>query len=210
MSSYLSWHSCPPLRQFPRGYDDSVEGLRRSSRDVSSDLEISARSGLDATPNTSNLGKSRRDRYQLGTGFVSVRCRLIKSICVRQQSVAKLLRHLRQFWNLLDELRTRTKKYAVCQTYLLPLIIVDHSSRHCGYFVSGQHCAGGMGYVGLGYSKIRQNTVKCPNSFATDCRFNIGSWMFDIKSVCVREGSISGRECSVSSRYVRQFSLSAR
>ena len=33
---------------------------------------------------------------------------------------------------------------------------VDHSFWHYGPFVSGQHCAWGMFYLGLGYSKICQ------------------------------------------------------
>ena len=36
------------------------------------------------------------------------------------QSVAKLVRHSAHFWNLLDELRTRAKKYAVCTIYPRP------------------------------------------------------------------------------------------
>ena len=40
----------------------------------------------------------------------------------------------------------------------VPRIKVDHFRHYC-HFVSGQHCAGGRGgmfYLGLGYSKIRQ------------------------------------------------------
>ena len=47
----------------------------------------------------------------------------------------------------------------------VPLINVDHSSRHYDQFVSGQHCAGGTGdwfYLSLGYSNIRKKSVKCP------------------------------------------------
>ena len=54
-----------------------------------------------------------------------------------------------------------------------PRINVDHSLRHYGHFVSGQHCAAGRGDVlpGVRIWMNSQKTVKCPNSFATDCRF---------------------------------------
>ena len=62
---------------------------------------------------------------------------------------------------------------------LAPLIKVDHSFRHYGHFVSGQHCAGGRGGGGCytwdrNIRKIRQKrSSQCLISFATDCRLTV-------------------------------------
>ena len=60
--------------------------------------------------------------------------------------------HSAKFWNLVDERRIQLKKipFAKVPTALSsppPTINVDHSFRHYGHFVSGQHCAGGKGDV---------------------------------------------------------------
>ena len=55
------------------------------------------------------------------------------------QSFAKLLGNFAKFWNLLDKLRTRAKRYAVCQIHAAPLIFVDH--WHYGHFMSGHRYA---------------------------------------------------------------------
>ena len=87
--------------------------------------------------------------------------------------------HSAKFWNLLDERRTTAKKNTVCQISPLPPINVDHSFRHYGHFVSGQHCAGGRGRRGgggraevlprFGILENSPKTVKCVINFATDC-----------------------------------------
>ena len=52
-----------------------------------------------------------------------------------------------------------------------PPINVDHSFRHYGHFVSGQHCAGGRGEVlpRFGMLENSPKTVKCVINFETDC-----------------------------------------
>ena len=59
-----------------------------------------------------------------------------------------------------------------------PPINVDHSFRHYGHFVSGQHCAGERGGGGGGEGEVlprfgmlenSPKTVKCVITFETDC-----------------------------------------
>ena len=54
-----------------------------------------------------------------------------------------------------------------------PLINVDHSFRHYGHFVSGQHCAGGRGWGDVlprfGILENSPKTIKCVINFATGC-----------------------------------------
>ena len=52
-----------------------------------------------------------------------------------------------------------------------PPINVDHSFRHYGHFMSGQHCAGGREDVlpRFGILENSPKTVKCVINFATDC-----------------------------------------
>ena len=86
------------------------------------------------------------------------------------QSVAKLMTHCK-IWNLLDERRTTAKENTVCQIPPPLPINVDHSFRHYGHFVSGQHCTGGRGDVKprFGILENSPKTVKCVINFATDC-----------------------------------------
>ena len=82
--------------------------------------------------------------------------------------------HSAKFWNLLDERRTTAKKNTVCQiSPSPPPINVDHSFRHYGHLVSGQHCAGGRGDVlpRFGILENSPKTVKCVINFATDWSF---------------------------------------
>ena len=91
------------------------------------------------------------------------RPRTLTNYCSELRSVAKLVRHSAIFWNLLDELRIRAKEYVVCAIY--PRINVDHSFRHYGHFVSGQHCAGGRGDLLPGSARIFENSPQ-----TVDCR----------------------------------------
>ena len=61
----------------------------------------------------------------------------------------------------------------MCKIYPHPLFNVDHSFRHYGHFVSGQHCGGRRGDVlpGVGILTNSPKTFKCLISFATDCRY---------------------------------------
>ena len=58
-------------------------------------------------------------------------------------------------------------------------INVDHSFRHYGHFVSGQHCAGGRGEVlpRFGMLENSPKTVKCVITFETDCSCNLATPM---------------------------------
>ena len=74
------------------------------------------------------------------------------------QSVAKLVTHSAKFWNLLDERCTTAKKNTVCQISPPPnqcwsLFPALWSLRVWSTLCRGE---GGMFYLGLGYSKIRQ------------------------------------------------------
>ena len=63
------------------------------------------------------------------------------------QSVAKLVTHSAKFWTFLMNVALQLKKIPFAKFPPAPPINVDHSFRHYGHFVSGQHCAGGRGEV---------------------------------------------------------------
>ena len=95
------------------------------------------------------------------------------------QLVAKLVIHSAKFWNLLDELHTRAKKYAVCPIYPRPpksMLITPSGTMVISYLANIVQGGGGMFYLGLGYLKIRQKMVKCVISFATDCSLILGKY----------------------------------
>ena len=80
-----------------------------------------------------------------------------------------------------------------------PPINVDHSFRHYGHFVSGQHCAGGRGgkfYLGLGCSKIRQKR----SSVSLLLKPIVGTVPLKGNLTPSRETRVSSREARIASR----------
>ena len=98
--------------------------------------------------------------FRLSWSFpLRVKFRLVRSLS--RQSVAKLVKHCAEFWNLLHELRTRAKK--ICRLLNLPpppesMLITPSGTMvflTCPTLCRGR---GGMFYLVLGYSKFCQKT----------------------------------------------------
>ena len=79
---------------------------------------------------------------------------------------------LQNFGIFLMNAAPQLKKIPFAKFPPAPPINVDHSFRHYGHFVSGQHCAGGRGGEVLPRFGMLENspkTVKCVITFETDC-----------------------------------------
>ena len=77
----------------------------------------------------------------------------------------------------------------ICCLHNLPpppesMLITPSGTMVISYLANIVQGGGGMFYLGLGYSKICQKTVKCLISFATDCSLSSGLGIPLHYSVC--------------------------